>query len=168
MGSTSTLTSGPPYTARDDVKMNLMGRSSSSVLNFRAASSTVRTESMFTCDGYHDEMQVAGRWQRRPLGRALRTLTPRSKLSSDPLDMMPWRQYTVSGIPCAVLKSASTCAASVRSALIVIAFALGGAAGSTISTSTNRRSVRPRSSCRACASYKRHQRTRSVLIYIEA
>lgn len=49
----------------------------------------------------------------------MHTFKPRSKLSSDPRDMIPCMQYTVSGIPNGVLKSASISLGSVRSALMV-------------------------------------------------
>ena len=68
------------------------------------------------------------------------TFNPKSKLSSDPRDMIPCRQYTVSGIPYSVWKSASTSAGLVRSTLIVMAFEPDGAFGSTMSTRISRTS----------------------------
>ena len=76
------LTRGPPYTARDEVNMNLIGCPICWPW-FRAASRTVRTESTFTY-GYIDQRVVTHKREQLVV-----TLTPKSKLSSDPRDMIP-------------------------------------------------------------------------------
>ena len=63
-----------------------------------------------------------------------RTLSPKSKLSSEPRDMIPWKQYTVSGMPYSVLNSVSTALGSVRSAFeVMTCFPPFGCFGSTMS-----------------------------------
>lgn len=66
-------------------------------------------------------------------GKFERAFSPNSKLSSEPLLMIPCNAYTVSGTPNSVLNSASICDLSVKSALMVTALAPSGARGSTMS-----------------------------------